>query len=186
MDLLDALDRTFKHAHSVIAGVRADQHGDPTPCTEWTVRDLMTHMIGVVAGIGAAASAAGAPPAGPPPEFELAEDPAAQFEAAAAATLEAWRTPGVLESTVNAGAGPLPGQVYAGINLLDTATHAWDLAVATGQDRTLPDDVAVAALEASRQMITDPVRSGRFGPEVAIAAGATPTEQLVAYLGRTP
>jgi hypothetical protein len=37
-----------------------------------------------------------------------------------------------------------------GINLLDTATHTWDLAVATVQPPGLPDDVAGAALEASQ------------------------------------
>ena len=55
MDLLDALEQTFDHAHDVIAGVRADQYDDKTPCAEWTVRDLLDHMIGVVAGLGAAA-----------------------------------------------------------------------------------------------------------------------------------
>ena len=45
------------------------------------------------------------------------------------------------------GAVELPGRVLAGINLLDTATHTWDLATATGQPATLPDDVALTALE---------------------------------------
>ncbi len=72
------------------------------------------------------------------------------------------------------------------INLLDTATHTWDLATATGQPSALPDDVAVAALEASLATITPEIRRGRFDPEVAAPAGATPTDLLVAFLGRTP
>ncbi len=57
MDVVNALDETFGHAHAVIAVVRADQHGDKTPCTEWTVRDLLEHMIGRD-GLGAVGSLA--------------------------------------------------------------------------------------------------------------------------------
>jgi uncharacterized protein (TIGR03086 family) len=180
VDLLDSLEQTFDHAHDVIAGVRAAQYDDKTPCAEWTVRDLLDHMIGVVAGLGAAAAGK------PPRPFVLAADPAAQFEAAAAAAMEAWRAPGVLEAIVDAGPGPMQGHVLAGINLLDTATHTWDLATATGQPAALPDEVATAALEASRATISPEIRPGRFGPEVAAPAGAAATDALVAFLGRTP
>jgi uncharacterized protein (TIGR03086 family) len=180
MDLVDALDRTFAHAHDVVAGVRLDQYDDKTPCTEWTVRELLEHMIGVVDGLGAAAS-------GRVPEpFMLGADPAAQLHAAATGALAGWRTPGVLDRIVDTGPGPMPGRALASINLLDTATHTWDLATATGQPPALPDDVAAAALEASRAIVNDELRPGRFGREVPARAGATPTEALVAFLGRTP
>jgi len=181
VDLVDALDQTFQHAHRVIAGTSASQHGDSTPCEEWTVRDLLEHMIGVVGGLGAAA--AGQPPSGP---FELGADPAAQFEDAAAATLAAWRTPGVLDRIVDGGPGPMPGRVLAGINLLDTATHTWDLARATGQPSELPDEIAAAAMEASSQIISPEIRPGRLGAEVQTSEDAGPTDRLVAFLGRTP
>lgn len=116
----------------------------------------------------------------------LAADPASQFQTAAGAALEAWGAPGVLEAIVDGGPGPMPGHVLAGINLLDTATHTWDLATATGQSAPLPDDVATAALEASRATISPQLRPGRFGPEIAAPAGAAATDALVAFLGRTP
>jgi uncharacterized protein (TIGR03086 family) len=145
------------------------------------VRDLLSHTIGVVAGLGAAASGTA-----PTTDFALGTDPAAQFQDAAAVALAAWRTPGVLDKTVDAGPGPMPGRVLAGINLLDTATHTWDIATATGQPAKLPDGVAVAALEASRATISAEIRPGRFGPELPAPTNAGPTEQLVAFLGRQP
>jgi uncharacterized protein (TIGR03086 family) len=180
MELTDALEQTFQHAHGVIGNVRADQYDAPTPCPEWAVRDLLSHAIGVVAGLGAAAAGT------PPTPFELGPDPAAQFQQAAEATLAAWRTPGVLDKIIDAGPGPMPGRVLAGINLLDTATHIWDIATATGQPAQLPTDVATAALEVSRATISADIRPGRFGPEIAAPPGAGPTEQLVAFLGRQP
>lgn len=179
MDLTNTLDQAFRHTHGIIKGVRTDQYGDPTPCDEWTVRDLLEHTISVVAGLGAAAS--GQPPSG---EFELGSDPAAQFKQAAATTLAAWQAPGVLEQIIDGPAGPMPGHVLAGINLMDTATHAWDLAMATGQSAGLPDDVAEAAMEASRQIISPETRPGRFGPELTASKNAGATERLVAFLGR--
>jgi uncharacterized protein (TIGR03086 family) len=180
VDIIESLDSTFQHAHGVIAGVRSDQLGNSTPCPDWTVRDLLDHMIGVVTGLGAAAAGSERQP------FALAADPAAQFDVSSAAALAAWRSPGVLDRVVDGGAGPMPGRVLAGINLLDTATHTWDLATATGQPAELPDDVAAAALEASQQIISPEVRVGRFGPECTAPDGSGPTERLVAYLGRQP
>lgn len=177
---LDSLERTFQHAQGVIGGVRADQYGNTTPCEEWMVRDLLEHMIGVVAGMGAAAAGT------PGGAFALGADPAAQFHDAAASALAAWRTPGALDRVVDSGAGPMPGRVLAGINLLDTATHTWDLATATGQPPALPETVATAALEASLATISPEIRPGRFGPEIAAPDGASTTERLVAFLGRTP
>jgi uncharacterized protein (TIGR03086 family) len=180
VNLVGSLDHTFQHAQRVIAGVTPDQYEDVTPCTEWTVHDLLEHMIGVVAGFGAAAAGTS------PSPFALGSEPAEQFAAAAKAALSAWRNDGVMERVIDAGPGPMPGHVVASINLFDTATHTWDLATATGQDSTLPDDVAVAALDASRSIISPEIRVGRFGPEIAPPASADPTAQLVAFLGRTP
>ena len=92
----------------------------------------------------------------------------------------------MLDAIIDAGPGPMPGRVLAGINLLDTATHSWDLATATGQPAALPEDVAAAAMEASRATISPEIRPGRFGPEVDAPSGASATDALVAFLGRTP
>ncbi|MDQ3148110.1 MAG: TIGR03086 family metal-binding protein [Actinomycetota bacterium] len=180
MDLIESLDHTFTHAHGVIAQVRRDQYSSPTPCEEWTVSDLLEHMIGVVAGIGAAA--AGSPPAGA--AFELDPEPAQQFQKVAGAALEAWRAPGVLDRVIDGAAGPMPGRVLAGINLLDTTTHTWDLAVATGQPATLPEGLAAATLDRCSEIITPELRPGRFGPELEPPPGADATGRLVAFLGR--
>jgi uncharacterized protein (TIGR03086 family) len=180
MELVDALDQTFTHAHHVIAGADPSRYTDKTPCEEWSVQDLLGHMIAVVASM---ADAANGRPRG---EFALGADPAAQFEAAAAAALEAWRAPGVFDRIIDGGPGPMPGRVLAGINLLDTATHTWDLATATGQPAELPDPVAEAALEASVAIISPEIRPGRFAAAVPSPDGAGATERLVSFLGRTP
>jgi uncharacterized protein (TIGR03086 family) len=180
MDSATSLEHTFEHTRKVIGNVRPDQYELATPCTEWNVRRLMEHLIGVVSGLGAAAAGR------QPTPFELGDDPAAQFGDAADEALVAWRADGVMDKIVDGGAGPMPGSVLAGINLLDTATHTWDLATATGQDPSLPDDVAEAAYQASQMIVAPELRPGRFDPEVPAPDDADPTQRLVAFLGRVP
>ena len=134
---MDAHRRPPVDLRPLTSGVIAGWSGlskwdDPTPCREWTVRDLLEHMIGVVAGLGV--DAAGKTPA----PFELSADPAKQFDdcrrRGPRRVANAWR-PRPASST--SGPGAMPGHVVAGINLLDTATHTWDLATATGQPAEL-------------------------------------------------
>ena len=184
MELLDALAQTFDHAAKIVAGVRPDQFDQPTPCRDWDVRALVTHMMGVVMNMGRGASGADllADMNGVP----LDPDVGAQFRAEADRTLTAW-TAGGLDREVSVGAGPMPAQVGVGINLLDTATHSWDLARATGQDANLPDEVAVAALAACQNIVTNDIRTfAGFDPAVHVAGDTGPTDQLVAFLGRQP
>jgi uncharacterized protein (TIGR03086 family) len=73
------------------------------------------------------------------------------------------------------------------INLLDTATHSWDIARASGQDANLPDALAETVLAVCHGFVTDDIRKfAGFDPPVPVGADAGPTERLVAFLGREP
>jgi hypothetical protein len=44
MNVVD-LDRGAALATAALIGATSpDQHADPTPCTDWTVRDLLIHL----------------------------------------------------------------------------------------------------------------------------------------------
>jgi uncharacterized protein (TIGR03086 family) len=184
MEMLDALGQTFDHTTKVIAGVGSDQLEASTPCREWTVRDLLAHTTGVVInmGRGAAGQALLADTNG----VRLDEDLEAQFRTESNRTLAAWTTRG-LDGELDVGAGPMPAVAGISINLLDTATHSWDLAHATGQDGELPDELAAFVLGIAQGFVSDEIRSfAGFDPAVEVAKGSHPTDQLVAFLGRKP
>src|SRR5204863_3490168 len=127
----------------VVAGVRADQLDAPTPCREWDLRTLLAHTMGVVVNMGRGASGAELLP--DINAVPLDADLRVQFRNEADHTLAAWRARG-LEGEVNIGAGPMPVPAGMSINLLDTATHSWDIARATGQVGDLPDALGVMVL----------------------------------------
>jgi uncharacterized protein (TIGR03086 family) len=184
MELLTALAQTFDHTHAVIAGVRADQMTNATPCTEWDVQALLGHTLGVVAGIGGGVRGDEAP--ADKSSFVLADDPAAQFRAIADGTLAAWRQAD-LDSEINIGAGPMPGTAALSINLLDTSTHAWDIARATGQPDELPEELASLVLGICQNFVTDELRGfAGFHPAVDVPDDSSTTAKLVAFLGRQP
>ena len=43
--LVDQLAQLLDGAQRLIAGVRGEQWTAPTPCTDWTVRDLVNHIV---------------------------------------------------------------------------------------------------------------------------------------------
>ncbi len=184
MDLVTALDQTFAHAAVVAAGVRPEQLDDATPCTEWDVRALAMHTLGVVENIGRGVRGEALMPS--PLGMPLEADLGAQYRRVMASTLAAWRAAD-LTATVDIGAGPMPGGAAAGINLLDTATHSWDLARATGQDPALPAALAEQVLAAAQGIVSPDIRGfAGFDPEVEVGPDADATARLVAFLGRRP
>ena len=181
METLDALAQSFDHTTSVIGGVRADQMSEATPCSEWDVRALLTHTVGVVTNIG---NGVRGNEMADPNAIALDNDVAAQFRIAAASTLAAWRSAGI-DGEANIGAGPMPASMAVGINLVDTTTHAWDIARATGQPEEIPAELAATVLAVAHTFLNDDIRNfAGIGPAIEPAADATPTEKLVAFLGR--
>jgi uncharacterized protein (TIGR03086 family) len=74
------------------------------------------------------------------------------------------------------------------ISAFATAVHSWDLAIATGRAVTeLPAGLLDHAGAVARQVVPG-LRDGGdhslFGPGVPAPADATPTERLMAFLGR--
>lgn len=184
MELLDALSQACDHATKVMAGVTPDQLGAPTPCQEWDVRTLAGHIVHVVVNMGRGARGEERLPN--LAAIALEPDLSAQFRTAADETLAAWTERGT-DGTVDIGAGPMPVAVALGVNVLDTSTHSWDLARATAQAAELPDDLAQTALTVAEGVITDDLRRfAGFDPPITVDAEASPTDRLVAFLGRQP
>lgn len=183
MNLLEPLAHSFEHAEKVLTGVDPTRLDDPTPCTEWDLRTLLTHVVGVVTDMGHGARME---PLGAGRATVIETDVAAQFRSVADRTLAAWGKRAD-DDIVDIGAGPMPVVAAMSVNLLDTTTHTWDIARSTGQDAQIPTDLATTVLAVSRGFVTDEIRAlAGFAAPVAVPDDASPTDQLVAFLGRQP
>jgi uncharacterized protein (TIGR03086 family) len=153
MDLGTLYQRTVDTWTDRVAAVGADQWGAPTPCTSWTVRDLVNHVVGedrwtvplmrglTIAEVGTTLDG-----------DLLGEAPAASARSAAAeagaVVAELLPTGG----TVALSYGEEQMAEYVHQLAADHLVHAWDLAAATGGDTDLDEELvtAVAAWYADR------------------------------------
>lgn len=178
---ISQLGRAFAAVDVLISNIRADQWSAPTPCPEWTVRQVVNHLIGMNRVF--AALLAGQPPPRPPADHG-GDDPVRAYRDSAAALLAAFSQPGVLERSYTGPLGTATGAERLQIRLYDLLAHGWDLAQATGQPADLPDDLAEQSLAFARTQLAGQARSGRFGPAQNAAEPASAIERLAAFLGR--
>ncbi|MFD4910826.1 TIGR03086 family metal-binding protein [Kitasatospora purpeofusca] len=189
VDGFTLLAEAHEYLLTVVRGVPAGGWGAPTPCSEWTVRQVLNHarldQQALVMQITEEA------PAGDP--FDPADAPAdgggdavAELAAVLDGAAKAWESVRDAES-VPTPMGPMPAAAGAAVAALDAAVHAWDIARATGQDVPLTDSLA-EGLESPAAQIVDFVRDtfGKFGPAVEVPADAGRAAQLLGFTGRDP
>ncbi|MEB3982974.1 TIGR03086 family metal-binding protein [Mycobacterium sp. 663a-19] len=177
MDPLVAHQRAQDAFAGVLANVSADQLDAPTPCSEWTIRDLIEHVIGGNANVGKLAGEE--LPARP-------DDPVAAHRAFAAAAQQAFAGPDGMSRMFTLPFGEIPGQMFIGLRTSDVLTHAWDLAAATGQPTDLDPELATEQLAAARAFVGPQFRGpGKpFAEEQPCPPERPPADQLAAFLGR--
>ncbi len=178
MDPLTQLDLLAPPLAKVVAGITPGDLDRPTPCTEFTVRGVLEHMIGGAAMFAAAYR--GTTPAEPD-----TSDPLAAFGPALSDLAAAITAPGALDRTVAAPFGDVPGETFARFVVLDGLVHGWDLATATGQGYDPPDALVDEADTFAHEAL-DHLRDGvTFATAKQPPANATRIEQLAAFTGRT-
>ena len=140
-------------AGRLIAAVPAGKWADPTPCPEWNVRDLVAHLV---TGNYLFTSALRGEP---PPAVRGTSRPDGELPGAyrdsAGVLVDAFRQPGVLERVVSVPFGSVPGAVALHLRITEVLVHGWDLARATGQPATFPEDLAEQELGFSRGKLAD-------------------------------
>ncbi len=179
--LLAGCARVLAEVERLVAAVDPARFGDPTPCAGWDVRALLEHLVWENLLWTSLADGA---PRGDFTADHLGDDHVAAFQTAAAATLTAFRRPGMLRQRY----GDAPGWRLVEQVVIEMLVHGWDLATATGRPTDLAPDVAAAVLPSVRAIYGDLPRTaaGSFAPEQPAPVGATAADRLAAYLGRRP
>lgn len=179
-----ALDQT----QSLIDSVTPSDLGLPTPCADWSVRELLGHLVAVARRVTHIAHG------GHP--FEVTslvtevpgDDWAGAFRESRAQLDAALAEDGVLDRTFAHPAGQFPARqaIFAYFNEL--ATHDWDLARAIDSTDALDPALAEATLEPIRSFLPATPRGGQipFGPVIEVPDDAPAYDRLLGWLGRDP
>lgn len=185
MDPIEQLSHILPTVSDLVDHIEPRQLDGPTPCSQFTVHDVLDHML-VLGGAFAYGFRGEAAPEIQPPMTD-GRVPAAEFRSTMDVLLEAVKSPGAMERTVSSPAGEMPGETFAVLVAFDGLVHGWDLASSTGQDYELPRAVVVAAVDDfARAAITEEMRDGDTFEDITDAPdGAGRLEQLVAFSGRS-
>ena len=206
VDAIAMLRRAVDTATVVIEHTTAAQFADPTLCTNWTVKDVINHLVVATRTFAIAAEQASTTPeahttvpASPLSPTRVSAwiglgqltsrgrvrtDPRSGWDRAARRAIAAFEAPGVLDKVANLPFATISVKVSLDILIFDVATHATDLARATGQ--TVADkELLEAVLTLGHQVISPKLRvAGVFDEEQPVPADAPIEDRLLTFAGR--
>lgn len=186
------LEPATKQLAELVVGVPDELLGQPTPCADTSVGDLVDHIAGLSVAFTAAATKTT-----PEERAKKARADAAnldpdwrdQIPRDLASLAQAWVDPAAWEGMTEAGGIEMPGEVAALVALDEVVIHAWDLARATGQPFAC-DDESLQAVHGFVLQFSSPEmaeqRKGLFGPVFDVPDDAPLLDRVVGLTGRDP
>lgn len=178
-EVADRYRRLAAAVTSKIENVPGDAWDNPSPCPEWTARDLVGHLVDVH---GRFQGLVGRKVVEHP---SVEEDPLGAFLAVRDQMQADLEDPQKAAQEYDGRLGRSTfGRSVDGFIGFDLVVHGWDLARATGQDETI-DEQDVERIQAAVDAMGDVMRAnGAIGPPVEPAPGASAQERLLCSLGR--
>jgi len=183
---METLNRSFESTRAILAKVQPGDLDAATPCASWDVSALINHFVGTARWWAAIVTGAGA---GAAADVDYAAgDFVSAYEESIRIATSAFEADGVLEQTFRLDLGEFRGAALLGLAATEQFTHGWDLARAIGHHTDLDPELAAGMLTQAKLAITDAFRGpdgvALFGPATQAPAGASPADQLAAFLGR--
>jgi uncharacterized protein (TIGR03086 family) len=184
------LERAMAYTLGSLLLVTPEAMASPTPCRRWDLRALLLHLNDSLRALHEAI-AAGHVALGPSddscsdPAAGLGLEPVATLRDRACRMIGAWAN-ATEPADVSIGGRALSPSIVAATGAVEIATHGWDVARACGQDRPIPPPLAEELLELCPLFIGGADRQARFAAPVEVSPLASPSDRLVAFLGRLP
>jgi uncharacterized protein (TIGR03086 family) len=189
-DPLRHLDLAQTRAAAVIAALQADDWHRPTPCPEWSVRDIVNKMV---ASTWTFTTFAERRRPEPPwdlvnPVEVLGDDPLGVYLDAAAKCRTAWRANGALDGTAPSTIGEYPAKAVINARIFDTTILTWDVARACSLDDGINDEQAAYTLRVARALVPAVREQNpeRFRPPDEPTDETPLVDQMIAATGRDP
>jgi uncharacterized protein (TIGR03086 family) len=178
-----------RQIRALLLGITDDHLSSPTPCPEWSVGDLLDHLMGLSWAFTQAAQKTDAPGTDSPPPRPSAANLSSHWRSRLPVVLEelaiAWRAPTAWEGTARAGGVTLPATAIGSFAINELIMHGWDLARATGQEYAADPRILEQLIEFLSQGPREGT-PGLFGPAVEIDDEAELLDQAVGLAGRNP
>ena len=183
----DLFDRAVGEFDRRVRSVSEEQWDNPTPCTAWSVRDLVNHVV--VEDLWAPGLLAGKTidEIGGMEAFDgdlLGSDPRQAWDEASEAARSSVHRDGAMEVTTHLSFGDFPGRFYTEQLLSDHLIHAWDLAKGIEADDHLDEELVAYVYEAMLPHAEALSQSGAYGNVIEVPDDADTQTKLLGLVGR--
>ncbi|MGH3657870.1 MAG: TIGR03086 family metal-binding protein [Micromonosporaceae bacterium] len=156
-----------------------------TPCNEWSVHDLVNHVVAEHLWAPHLLRGETIEDVGDRYDGDvIGDEPAARWDTAIAGPLAAWAE-ATDDQIVHLSMGEAPIAEYANQMLMDLAIHAWDLAQGAGLPDRLDPDVVEYVGEYAEQVVPQWQGTSIFAAPVKVP-GHDRQDQLIGLTGRHP
>ena len=176
------LDSAVTWTHDCLQLARSSPLDVPTPCVDWDLGQLLTHMEDSLIALEEAAEHGRVPVqdvalhTGRGPSVD-------RVIQLGCGTRAAWHAR-LTSAPITISDLSLGRDTTVLVGALEIAVHGWDVARATGQDRRLPEDLAVRLYDVALAVVTPGERGTRFAPAIEVPASAPTSTRILAHLGR--
>ncbi len=178
-EIADRYRRLSEEFRATLAAVPEDRWASPSPCEDWTAREVVGHVVGTqgmfLGFVGQEM------PAGP----SVDDDPVAAWDHARATVQAHLDDPERAMATFEGFTGTSTFEdAVARFLGTDLVIHRWDLGAATGQAVDL-DPAEMQRVREAMAGLADRMRGpGAIGPEIDVPADADEQTAFLAYFGR--
>ena len=181
---IETLSAIFAKTAPLLSAVRASDLTLPTPCGEYNLAAVLSHIAVWVQVFDASVNDATYD--FDPATHKISQGWAEIFDSSSARIVDGLRTRG-FDRPMKMTASSLPGEFVLNMLLMEYIGHGWDICRTTHQPTPYSDHEATVALAASEAILAPQYRgTGMFEAAVDVPANATPMEAFVAFLGREP
>lgn len=178
MDVIELHRRAVAATGGIIERVDERRLDTPTPCTKWSIRQIIQHMVDnnrshVVEVRGES----------------VVDTMGTDFRSTSAAFLDVFHDVEVLARPFTLGGLPSNGYGVVAVQFADVLVHGWDIGRAASMDITFDEELAGAALRITEQFPDTPAirgPNGAFAAPVPVPHDAPLTDRLLAFTGRDP
>ncbi|WP_339131739.1 TIGR03086 family metal-binding protein [Streptomyces sp. f51] len=189
MDPRPLYARAAAQIASLVAAVRPEQLDGPTPCAEFDVRLLLSHMVGGTRRIAVIGEGGDGLAVRPFADGVPDDGWEAAYDEVGTRVREAWADDARLDAPVTVPWGEATGRIALAGYVMEAVTHTWDLWEALGRPLELDSELAEFALMIAQRVLPD---EGREDPELPFGAVTPAAEdadaygRLAAWTGRSP
>jgi uncharacterized protein (TIGR03086 family) len=175
--------------HDRIASVSCSEWAGGSTCTEWTVRDVLDHVVG--GNRFAVASLDGLPlEEAFTSALSLGFDgePVDLYSVSAADQLRAFGTSNALMTMIDHPMGQISGLEFLGYRICDLVLHSWDIARSTGGAERIDDDLVEFVWTQMVDGTGSVLESGSYGTHQPLDddRSVTTMDRVLLASGRTP